>query len=81
MDGDEALEDDGPGGVAQAVLQGAEDLADARLAGVGGDEDVLDVLGLGGRILEETRRLWVSCGRDDDGDDGDDGDDEDAGRT
>ena len=43
----QALVDDGPGGVAEAVRQGAEDLADARFAGVGCDEDVLDILGLG----------------------------------
>lgn len=52
VDGDEALEDDGPCRVAQAVLQRAEDLGDARLARVRGDEDVLDVLGLRGGSLE-----------------------------
>lgn len=51
MDGDEALQGDSPRRVAQAVLQGAEYLGDARLAGMGGDEDVLNVLGLGRCIL------------------------------
>ena len=51
MDNDERLVDDGPGRVAEPVLQGAEDLGDAGLAGVRGDEDVLDILGLGGREL------------------------------
>lgn len=45
------LEDDGPGGVAQAVLQGAKDLGDASLAGVGSDQNVLDILALGGSEL------------------------------
>lgn len=52
VDGDEALEDDGPCCVSQAVLQRTKDLCDARFARVRRDEDVLDVLGLWGRILE-----------------------------
>lgn len=49
---DEALEDNGPGGVAEAVGQGAEDLSDAGLAGMRRDENVLDILGFGRRELE-----------------------------
>lgn len=48
---DEALEDDRPSRVAQAVLQRAEDLGDARLARVRRDQDVLDIFGLRGREL------------------------------
>lgn len=59
VDGDEALEDDSPCRVAQAVLQGVEDVGDARL-GVGGDEDVLDVFGLGRRILRGTSSAALS---------------------
>jgi hypothetical protein len=44
VDDDEALEDNGPGRVAQAVGEGAEDLSDASFAGVRGDEYVLDIL-------------------------------------
>jgi hypothetical protein len=44
MHDDQALVDNGPGRVAQAVGEGAEDLGDACLAGVGGHEDVLDIL-------------------------------------
>lgn len=51
MHDNKRLEDDGPGGVAQAVLQGAEDLSDAGLAGMGGDQDVLDIFALGGSEL------------------------------
>lgn len=51
----QALVDDGPGGVAEAVRQGAEDLAHARLARVGCDEDVLDILGLGCGELSSRR--------------------------
>ncbi len=51
VDGDEALEHDGPRGIAQPVLQGAKDLADAGIARVRGDENVLNVLCLGRRIL------------------------------
>lgn len=55
MDDDQALVDNGPGRVAQAVGEGAEDLGDACLAGVGGDEDVLDILGLGRGELSMQR--------------------------
>ena len=48
---DQALEDNGPRRVAQAVLEGAKDLGDACLARMRRDEDVLDILGLGGRGL------------------------------
>lgn len=41
---DEALEDNGPCRVAQAVGEGAKDLGDSGLARVGCDEDVLDIL-------------------------------------
>ena len=51
VDSDQALEDGRPCGVMQAVLKGAEDLADTSLAGMGCDEDVLDVLCLGRRKL------------------------------
>ena len=51
MHDDQALEDDGPCRVAQAVREGAEDLSDACFACMGRDEDVLDILGLGGRKL------------------------------
>jgi hypothetical protein len=44
VDDDEALEDNGPGRVAQAVGKGAEDFGDASLAGMRGDEYVLDIL-------------------------------------
>lgn len=55
VDDDQALVDDGPGRVAQAVGEGAEDFGDARLAGVGRDEDVLDILGLGRGKLSSGR--------------------------
>ena len=48
---DQALEDNGPRRVAQAVLEGAKDLGNACLARMRRDEDVLDILGLGGREL------------------------------
>jgi hypothetical protein len=51
------LENDGPCAVAQAVLEDAEDLGDALLAGVRGDEDVLDIFGLG--RCELVRVSWV----------------------
>ena len=41
---DQALEDNGPRRVAQAVLEGAKDLGDACFARMGRDEDVLDIL-------------------------------------
>jgi hypothetical protein len=44
VDDDEALEDNGPGRVAQAVGEGAEDLSDTGLAGVRSDEYMLDIL-------------------------------------
>ena len=50
---DQALEYYRPGGVAQPVLQDAEDLGDASLAGMRGDEDVLDIFGLWCRELWE----------------------------
>jgi hypothetical protein len=48
VDGDEALEDDGPCRVADAVLERPEDLTHAGVARVCRDEDVLDIFGLGG---------------------------------
>lgn len=59
VDGDEALEDDGPCRVADAVLQRPEDLAHAGVARVCRDEDVLDVFGLWGGGLA-SRGGWVS---------------------
>jgi hypothetical protein len=47
MYNDQALEDNSPCRVAQAVRKGAKDLSDACLAGVSGYEDVLDILGFG----------------------------------
>ncbi len=55
MDCDQALEDDSPCGVAQTVLQRPKDLSDAGLAGMCGDEDVFDVLRLGGSGLPGPR--------------------------
>ena len=46
VDDDEAFVDNGPCRVAEAICQGAEDLAHARLAGMGRNEDVLDIFGL-----------------------------------
>lgn len=46
VDNDQAFVDNGPCRVAEAVCQGAEDLAHTRLAGVGRNEDVLDIFGL-----------------------------------
>jgi hypothetical protein len=43
----QALEDDGPCRVAQAVREGAEDLGDASFTGMCRDEDVLDILRFG----------------------------------
>ena len=51
MDGDQALEDDGPCRVSQSILERADDLGNARLASMRGDEDVFDVFRLGRRIL------------------------------
>jgi hypothetical protein len=51
MHDDQALEDNGPRRVAQAVLKGAKDLGDACFAGMRRDEDGLDILRLGGREL------------------------------
>lgn len=61
MDGDEALEDDGPGGIAHAVLQGAEDLGNASLAGMGRDEEMLDVFRLRRSILLKQRKTAGSA--------------------
>jgi hypothetical protein len=44
---DQALEDDGPCRVAQAVREGTEDLSDPSLAGMRRDEDMLDILRFG----------------------------------
>lgn len=52
MDGDQALEDDGPCRVPQPVLQGPEDLAHPGLSGMCRYEDVFDVLRLRGRGLQ-----------------------------
>ena len=54
MGSDKSLENDGPCRVAQAVLQCAEHFCNASLAGVGSDENVLDVLGLWGGILNSN---------------------------
>ena len=51
MHDDQALEDNGPRRVAQAVRQRAEDLGDAGLARMRRDEDVLDIFRLGCREL------------------------------
>lgn len=48
---DETLEDDGPCRVSEAVLEGPDDVCYAALARVCRNEDVLDVLCLGRRIL------------------------------
>lgn len=47
MDDDQALEDNGPCRVAQTIGKGAEDLSDTCLAGMGRNQNVLDILGLG----------------------------------
>lgn len=44
---DQALVDNGPGRVAEAVRKRAEDLTHACLAGVGRDQNVLDIFRLG----------------------------------
>lgn len=56
MHGNQVLEDDGPRRVAEAILQRAEDVADAGLAGVGGYQYMLDIfrLGRGGLDLGGT---------------------------
>lgn len=51
MHSDETLEDDGPCGIAEAVCEGAKDFADASFAGMGSDEDVLNILCLWRGIL------------------------------
>lgn len=51
MDGNQALEDNGPCRISQPVLQRADDLGNARLARVCRDENMLNVLCLWGRIL------------------------------
>ena len=51
MRGDQALEDDGPCRIMESGRQRSEDFADAGLARVGGDEDVLNVLRFRGRGL------------------------------
>lgn len=57
VDGDQALEDRRPGRVVNTFLQGAEDLADAKLAGMGGDEDVLNVFRFWRRKLQDKIRV------------------------
>lgn len=52
VDGDQALEDGRPCRVVEAVLQGAEDLADAGFVGMCCDENVLNVFCLWRRKLE-----------------------------
>jgi hypothetical protein len=47
MDDDQAFEDYGPGRVAQAVCQRAENFCDPSLTRVSGNEDVLDIFGFG----------------------------------
>ena len=51
MDCDQALEDDGPCGVPQPVLQRPEHLANTRFAGMCCDQNMLDVFCLWGRGL------------------------------
>ena len=64
MDGDQALEDDGPCGIAEAVCEGAKDFADASFAGMGSDEDVLDILCLWRGILRRGACVSIpSTGR------------------
>jgi hypothetical protein len=57
---DQALEDNGPCGVAQSVREGSEYLRHAGFPRVCRDQDVLDILGLWGGELQVN----VSCGRD-----------------
>jgi len=61
MDRDQALEDDGPGRVPQAILQGPEHLADAGFARMCRDEDVLDVFALRRRGLEDGQSCQPSA--------------------
>ena len=49
---DERLEGYRPGRVAEAVGQGTKHLCDTSLAGLGRQQDVLDILGLGRRELD-----------------------------
>lgn len=58
MHNDEALEDNGPSRVAQAVGEGAEDFGDACLACVRRDKNVLDIFGFGCGELRRRRRQW-----------------------
>lgn len=51
MHDDQALEDNGPRRVAQAVREGAKYLRDAGFPRVRGDQDMLDVFGLWGSKL------------------------------
>jgi hypothetical protein len=60
VDNDQALEDDGPCGIAQAGLQSAEDLSDAGLSSMCGNEDMLDIFCLWGRGLR-TATVISGC--------------------
>lgn len=56
---DQALEDNGPRGIAQSVRQGAEYLSDSSFAGVRRDQDVFDIFGLwGGKLHMRVRQLF-----------------------
>lgn len=61
--GQQTLEDYGPCRVSQSVLQSAEDLGDTGFAGMGCDQEVLDVFGLGRSILRAAMlarlSLWI----------------------
>ena len=57
MHNDQALEDNGPRRVAQAVGEGAKYLRDAGFSRVRGDQDMLDVFGLwGGKLHVRVSR-------------------------
>lgn len=49
--GQQSLEDNGPCRVSHSVLQSAEDFGDTGFAGVGCDQEMLDVFRLGRSIL------------------------------
>ena len=63
MHDDERFEDYGPCGISEAILKGAKDFGDSGLSGVGGHENMLDVLGLGRSELNSTKALArvVAC--------------------
>lgn len=51
MDGEEALEDNGPGRVSEAVVHGPKDLTHASFSRMRGNQEMLDILCFRGRIL------------------------------